>query len=343
LAVKGGCRRYIELLNSEILPFIDYQRLNKSYETDMAYAKGILNRLHEAMVTVYGSNTLDEANDFVVIPGVIRGRESGKMCIALLELDLSSSGEHWGTKYLSKYGVIDQSGSNSKPLAKELNADYIPYYYGYTAVIPDDIHISFEGLPAELRMVLTDFRQHYAVLINEREPESATPAITEAEFAARLSELVPGADVEGIRRLIIYAKYLEREGAEPIGDFFKNTLIEYYLVSEQYGQEIALQLIDICKSYFTLNPFEMRGAAYHLKQGVAPADIESLIEDGQLDPPNGEPLGAEDALKEYQEKNSKAQDGIEKPSVLAQIRAAERARKALKKSKPPRKKSEPEH
>jgi hypothetical protein len=117
LSAKSGRRRYIEFLNTEILPFIDYQKLNKSYETDMVYAKGILNRLHEAMVTAYGSNTLDGMEDFVVIPGVVRGRESGKLCIALLELDLSSSGEHWGTKYMSKYGVIDQLGSNNKPLA----------------------------------------------------------------------------------------------------------------------------------------------------------------------------------------------------------------------------------
>lgn len=101
---KNSKEKYLDYINSHILPFIDYYELQESYETDMDYAKGILNRLHKAMREVYGSEPLNEYNGddgFVVIPGVLRGRKSEKMCIALLELDLSSSGEHWGTNYLN--------------------------------------------------------------------------------------------------------------------------------------------------------------------------------------------------------------------------------------------------
>jgi len=94
---KHKADQYVEFINDRILPHIDYAKLQESYNTDMAYAKGVLNRLHEAMVTVYGGARLDEDisdDGFVVIPGIVRGKQSGNICLALLDLDLSSSGEH---------------------------------------------------------------------------------------------------------------------------------------------------------------------------------------------------------------------------------------------------------
>ena len=196
---KNKMDQYIDHINSHILPFIDYYQLQESYGTDMLYAKGILTRLHEAMVSVYGGielNEMDGDDGFVTIPGVVRGRESGNICIALLTLDLSSSGEHWETSYLCKYGVISQSGSgiadnNSvlKAEIKETNAAYLPYDYAYTAVIPDDIHIEKSRLPKAIKSVLNDFLKHRAELQfeddaaqNNYEPSCSTD---ESEFAAK--------------------------------------------------------------------------------------------------------------------------------------------------------------
>jgi len=157
--------RYIEHLNRHILPFIDYVKLQESYETDMTYAKGVLTHLHEAMASIYGSERLgahhgDEG--FVVIPGVVRGMESGSMCLALLDLDLSSSGEHWGTTFLCEFGVIQQGGDSRGGAAKILAERIGNYDYGYTAEIPGDIHVDEAKFPAELKSALDDFRDYSA-------------------------------------------------------------------------------------------------------------------------------------------------------------------------------------
>jgi len=151
--------RYIDHINEKILPHIDYEKLQASYGTDVVYAKEILQLLHAAMVDIYGSarpaaHHGDEG--FVVIPGVVRGRESGEMCVVLLDLDLSSSGEHWGTSFLCEHGVVEQ-GDFDSPISRAVCERFVPYDYGCTADIPGDIHVDQAKLPAQLKTVLQDF------------------------------------------------------------------------------------------------------------------------------------------------------------------------------------------
>ena len=114
---KNTTEQYIDYINENILPLIDYGRLHTSYRTDMVYAKGVLNLLHQAMIKVYGNEYLDMHNGdegFVTIPGVIKGTKTGNICLALLDLDLTSSGEHWGTLFLCKYGAVEQGGAEGQ-------------------------------------------------------------------------------------------------------------------------------------------------------------------------------------------------------------------------------------
>ena len=168
---KSTVDRYIDYINDNILPSIDYAELQKSYNMDMAYAKGILNRLHDAMIQVYGSDKLDEYDSdegFVIIPGVVCGKENKNLCVALLELDLSSSGEHWGTSCLCNQGVVSQNNTGKDPVADKVFREIGAYDYCYTAVIPDDIHVDKSRLPDELKAVLNDFRSYKAVLRSEQ-------------------------------------------------------------------------------------------------------------------------------------------------------------------------------
>lgn len=169
---------YVDYINESILPRIDYGALQQSYETaDKSYAKGILNHLHEAMVQIYGAETLrpdynqEMEENFVVIPGVVQGKKTGKIALALLELDLSSSGEHWGTSFLCKYGVLPQSGGKlpTDTAAPFVNA-FIPYDYGYTADIPNDIHIRRGKLPDGIKDMLATFKEHTAELLPPEPP-----------------------------------------------------------------------------------------------------------------------------------------------------------------------------
>jgi len=159
---KTTTERYVDYIDKNILPVINYNKLQASYSSDMVYAKTILNLLHKAMVKIYGGesfelNSGDE--EFVVIPGVVRGIKSGNMVIVLLELDLSSSGEHCGTTFLCKYGAIPQDGNKNDPEVQDIHSMFMPYEYCYTATIPDDIHVNYENLSKEIKNVLNDFRK----------------------------------------------------------------------------------------------------------------------------------------------------------------------------------------
>lgn len=54
-----------------------------------------MNALHTAAVEAYGTNYLEDGGDldYVMLPGIIQSRVTGNLCIALLEIDLMSSGE----------------------------------------------------------------------------------------------------------------------------------------------------------------------------------------------------------------------------------------------------------
>lgn len=126
----------------------------------------------------YGGDTLhpdydgDMVDNSVVIPGVVQGRKTGNICLALLELDLSSSGEHWQTTFLCGHGIIPQDGEN---LPRDITApvvySFVPYDYCYTAKIPNDIHIRHDKLPDGIKEMLSTFREHTA----ELPPPSPSP------------------------------------------------------------------------------------------------------------------------------------------------------------------------
>ena len=182
---------FIGYINERILPFVDYAELDKSYKTDMAYAKGIFHELHKNMVYAYGSKPLgdmDGHEGFVVIPGVVQGRNSGKLCLALLDLDLSSSGEHWGTAFLCKFSVVKQGGKQDAAITKAVSADFVPYDYGYIASIPGDIHVDRARLPEAIKSVLSDYRNHSVELIDGKlklKPLSTLDQIRDARKAPK--------------------------------------------------------------------------------------------------------------------------------------------------------------
>jgi len=161
---------FLDLIYENILPRIDYEALQKSYETaDRSYAKVILNHLHAAMVKAYGSDTLypmyDVEDNLVVVPGVVQGRKTGKISLALLEIDLSSCGKHLKTHFLSNYGVITQEwGRLPRARYKSVVKPLVPYDYCYTAKIPDGIHIIYGNLPAGIKDMLNTFHEHTAEL-----------------------------------------------------------------------------------------------------------------------------------------------------------------------------------
>ena len=317
---KNPTNRYVDYINSYILPFIDYYKLQYSYSTDMVYAKGILNRLHEAMIKVYGSERLDiddTEDGFVIIPAVVRGSESKNICIALIQLDLSSSGEHWSTDFLCKYGVISQDGNsvmqNNNKISmsefKEIKSMYIPYDYCYTAAIPCDIHVDRARLPEVLKSVLQDFRNHKAELQFEHEElqgESASALVDaighqmdEKSFERWMSALLPGITTEDLKNLFAYAKELEEGETISASDYFKQTFVEFGLLTRQHGQEDAQQILEVFKT-FTLNPWEIRDAADSIRSGVPIENIGKMAVDTGFDRTGKQQQESDDTLAAFE-------------------------------------------
>lgn len=148
--------KYIIKLN-KIIPDIDYTRLDQSCNsTDNEYAKTILKQLHDAFVDVYETDYLDQGEyEFVELPAVIRGRNTDHIALGIVSLDLESSGEHWGTLFLTPKGVLQQGGENLSEQAKAyINKTFIPYDYWYTVELENDIHIDFENIPEKVADIL---------------------------------------------------------------------------------------------------------------------------------------------------------------------------------------------
>ena len=154
---------YVDYINQNVLPKINYDQLQADYLTpEKAYAKSVLNALHKGVLEVYGTEYFgeDAAGGYVLLPGVVQSKETGNLCIALLELDLMSSGEHCGTDFLTVYGCINQSEDMPQEVRQFLRETYGAYEYGYTAELENDIHVDKSRLPEEMKQVLAHFRSY---------------------------------------------------------------------------------------------------------------------------------------------------------------------------------------
>jgi len=149
-------KEYIEHLNTLLLT-VDFKELDVSCNsTDHSYAKDILKKMHDIFIEVYKTDYLDSYTyEFVEVPAVIKGRNTGHIGLGIVSLDLESSGEHWGTFFLTPKGIIEQ-GSEVQSVSdtRYLNQTYIPYDYWYTISLERDYHVDFDNVPEKIEDIL---------------------------------------------------------------------------------------------------------------------------------------------------------------------------------------------
>ena len=136
-----------------VLNNVHFVRLECScMSPNKSYAGEVLKEMHGAFVKTYGTDYLDDGSyEFVSIPAVIRSRNTGKLCLGIVTLDLESSGEHWGTDFLTPYGVVSQGDPNmNADLQQYIRDSFVPYDYWYTADVERDIHVSLDGMPEDV-------------------------------------------------------------------------------------------------------------------------------------------------------------------------------------------------
>ena len=140
--------RYIDKVN-EILSNLDFVRLEKSCNgTDKSYAKDTLSKLHNEFVSIYGDSPLGRDDEFVAVPCVIRNRQTGYTLLGIVDIDLSASGEHYGTDFFTPFGVLSHGMKEKNKAEEDYLHDKIGIYdYWYTPSVEHDIHVDFENVP----------------------------------------------------------------------------------------------------------------------------------------------------------------------------------------------------
>lgn len=153
-------QEFIDKIN-EILDKTDFLFLNTSCNTgDTTYAAETLLAMHQAFEEVYGEGYVDESYGMIMMPAVVRGRESGIQALALVTLDLKSAGEHWGTTFLTPGGPFVQGHAElTEEQKRAIREYYIPYDYWYTPLVERDHHVNFTDMPetvADIRRLVDE-------------------------------------------------------------------------------------------------------------------------------------------------------------------------------------------
>ncbi len=132
-----------------VLRKVSFEQLESSLQSpEKSYAGEVLKEMHNAFVKTYGTDYLEEGKyEFVSIPAVIQSGKNGKLCLGIVTLDLESSGEHWGTDFLTPYGVVSQDDPDADAsLLKYIRDNFTPYDYWYTAYVEGDTHVDFDDI-----------------------------------------------------------------------------------------------------------------------------------------------------------------------------------------------------
>lgn len=95
-----------------------------------------------------------------------------------------------------------------------------------------------------------------------------------------MEKLLPGLSERALDSWITYASELEADRVTAAQDFFDQTFVELDLVQQHQGGKIARQLFNHGE-HFTLNPFELRGAATLAAAGMSMELIcQQAVENG---------------------------------------------------------------
>lgn len=148
-------RKFIEEINI-ILASLDFAKLSYSCNSkNNDYAKEVLKKMHDAFLSAYGKYPLSRDEfDCVMLPAVIHARKTGFTALGIVTIDLTSSGEHYNTIFLTPRGAFDDFEDFTAAENKYITKLFIPYDYWYTPVIEDDIHIDLKNIPASVSEIM---------------------------------------------------------------------------------------------------------------------------------------------------------------------------------------------
>lgn len=140
----------MDYLNREALFLCDYDRLS-----DREYQKQFLRQITDKFREIYGADELSEDMEFVIVPAVIKPDCGNELFIGIVQFDLTSSGEHYGTDFFtSKYGVLNVDNEELSAEARQYLKKLHPYEYYPTVPFSGDIHVDWSKCTDEVREII---------------------------------------------------------------------------------------------------------------------------------------------------------------------------------------------
>ena len=144
---------FVRSVNENVIRHINWRDLSHEYKKrDLNYATEILKQMHQEYVKTYGISYAVRNMGFVTFPAVIQGKD-GVIYPGLVDLDLQSSGEHYGSSLITPFGVVNHNDSMTEKEA-EIMKTVIPYNYWYTVFFDGDIHVDNDHVPFEVEQML---------------------------------------------------------------------------------------------------------------------------------------------------------------------------------------------
>lgn len=153
--VIGNDEVYTNNLNLDMRrKTLDFKAIVNSLRTgDNTDAKEMLKMLHDEFVNAFGTDDVDNLigdEEFIHLPAVCKSRDTGELHIGLVYVDLESSGEHWGTRFITEKGFIGHDDFEKDHPDYKYIKDIGSYDYWYTPTYDDDIHSSIENAPDDV-------------------------------------------------------------------------------------------------------------------------------------------------------------------------------------------------
>ena len=108
--------------------------------------------MHQEYVKTYGISYAVRDMGFVTFPAVIQGQD-GAIYPGLVDLDLQSSGEHYGSSLITPFGVVNHNDSMTER-DQGIMKTVVPYKYWYTVFFEGDIHVDNDHVPFEVEQML---------------------------------------------------------------------------------------------------------------------------------------------------------------------------------------------
>lgn len=101
-------------------------------------------------------------------------------------------------------------------------------------------------------------------------------------FSAKIQAMLLAPDPGATKEWLDYSDDLEQDGICDAADFRHVVCEELGVIQKEFGQEIADTLYNGGKE-FTFNPFELRGAAELLKEGLSLKEVIDKAREGLCD------------------------------------------------------------